>query len=94
MEALRCFSTGVVLQKTLDILQETHSVDQGLCMPDSTEVDAISTLLERVPNDAKLTPSQVTVLVLAPSDSDMVDLLQHSPVGKTPWFGWHTIQSV
>ncbi|KAG1038429.1 hypothetical protein G6F43_012688 [Rhizopus delemar] len=84
IEALRCSSTGAILQKTSDILQESHSYYQKLYTPDTIDENAVSTLLESIPNDAKLTPSQATTLTLAPSDSDVMDLLQHSPLGKSP----------
>ncbi|KAG1040734.1 hypothetical protein G6F43_012230 [Rhizopus delemar] len=84
IEALRCSLTGAILQKTSDILQESHLYYQKLHTPDTIDVNALSTLLESIPNDAKLTPSQATTLILAPSDSDVMDLLQHSPLDKSP----------
>lgn len=72
-EALRCSSTGAVLQKTPDILQGFHSFYQNLY-----------TLIENIPNDVKLTPSHVATLTLASSDSDAVNFLQYAPLGKVP----------
>ncbi|KAG1051287.1 hypothetical protein G6F43_006496 [Rhizopus delemar] len=77
IEALRCSSTGTILQRS-------HSCCQKLYTPDTIDVNAVSALLESIPHDARLTPSQVTTLTLAPSDSDVMDLLQHSLLGKSP----------
>jgi hypothetical protein len=84
IQSLKDSHSGTILTKSADIIREVREFYQKLYTPDEIDEQAIDTVLDSIPSDVKITPTQAD-MVIADVNYDIVyDLLQHAPVGRSP----------
>ena len=84
IQALKCSHTGNTLTAIQDILQEMCTFYTQLYTPEDIDMPGLDSLLNNVPVDTKLSDQQSKDLIATPHMDDIFDLVDHSPVGKSP----------
>ncbi|KAK4512637.1 Prohibitin-1, subunit of the prohibitin complex (Phb1p-Phb2p) [Mucor velutinosus] len=84
IQSLKRASTGERLTHMGEILQEARSFYQVLCTPDAIDLAAVNTLLEKIPEDAKLQDAEADRLIEPPSIDSALGLIDHTTKNKSP----------
>lgn len=84
IESLRCSSTGVVLSDMPGIMHEARNFYTDLYTPDPIDTDSVDSLLANVPLDVRLSGFDQDLLVTPVTEDDVISLVSHSPIGKSP----------
>lgn len=82
--ALQCSQNGAILTDIQDIIQETRRFYSNLYTPDEIDEVAMQSLLHTIPLTTRLSLSDAADLTAMPHMADIVDLVEHSPLGKSP----------
>ena len=84
IESLRCSSTGALLRDLPGIINEARLFYTNLYTPDDIDISSINYLLSNIPSDACLSGADKDSLVANVIVDDILSLVGHSPVGKSP----------
>ena len=84
IESLRCSSTGAILSDMSGIMHEARAFYTDLYTPDPINTDSVDSLLANVPLDVCLSASDQSGLVAPATEDDIISLVSHSPIGKSP----------
>ncbi|CDS10942.1 hypothetical protein LRAMOSA11428 [Lichtheimia ramosa] len=83
IQSLKC-SSGDVIHDPQDIIREARQYYQQLYTPDPIHLADVQELLSNVPPTAKLSNSDSTDMTNKISRLDLLDLLNRTPLGKSP----------
>ncbi|CDS11845.1 hypothetical protein LRAMOSA11489 [Lichtheimia ramosa] len=83
IQSLKC-SSGDVIHDPQDIIREARQYYQQLYTPDPIHLADVQELLSTVPPTAKLSNSYATDMTNKISRLDLLDLLNRTPLGKSP----------
>ena len=84
IESLRCSSTDAILQDIPGIMNEARLFYTNLYTPDAIDSSSVESLLSNVPGDACLSVLHQESLASSILIDDLMSLVGHSPVGKSP----------
>ena len=77
-------SSGDLLTNMSDIMAEARLFYQDLYTPDSIDLSSVDTLLSNIPPEVSVSDSQSVFLVAPITEIELMDLVQYSPVSKSP----------
>ncbi|KAJ8656559.1 hypothetical protein O0I10_007636 [Lichtheimia ornata] len=84
IQSLKSMDNGTTLTDSRAIIQETRRFYQRLYTPEDIDPTAIDQLLNNIPTDVKLSSSDTEDILSSLSKLDLIDLLDHTPLGKSP----------
>ena len=77
-------SSGDLLTNMSDIMAEARLFYQDLYTPDDIDQSSVDTLLNNIPPDVCVSDSQSAILVAPITEMELMDLVQYSPLSKSP----------